>query len=421
MNEGQIMSSCDSNEYEETALTVEQALENILNNTQSLNKTESIKLEDSLHRVLAEDCYALNDVPPHRNSAMDGFAIHADDIKNQTLNLKVIGDSLAGKPFKGQVKAGECVRIMTGAVMPEACNSVVMVENTSESGSSVILNDAVKDHVNVRESGEDIKAKEQAIAKGKRITPSIMGFLHACGIADVAVYQKPNVSFFTTGDELKQPGETLGLGDIYDSNRLSLIGMLSETHCEHTNLGIIADDKDKLREAFAKAQKSSDCVISTGGVSVGAADHIKDILKEHGQPNFWRIAMKPGRPLTFGHLNNGSLFFGLPGNPVSAMATYYLFVLPALRKLSGEDKVLPQRLKARCKTAIRKREGRTDYQRGYFSYNDNELVVDLAGKQQSHLLSGMSQANCFIELSREQGNLEADENVTIIPFSGLMG
>ena len=413
---------CD-NEYESQALTVEAALAEILAQTVPISTTETISLTDSLNRVIAEDCLSAINVPPHRNSAMDGYALSAQSLIQPGTSFNIIGDSLAGHPYQGrQLAANECIRIMTGAVLPEDTNSVVMLENVEEQDGIAQVTSASKSEQHIRQVGEDIGQGQLVIKRGKRITPADMGLLHACGLREITVYRIPKVTFFTTGDELKQPGEQLTPGDIYDSNRLSLTGLLQQTYCQINDIGIVRDRHEALEDAFSKAQDDSDCVISTGGVSVGAADHIKQLLKQHGNTAFWRIAMKPGRPLTFGHLHNQALFFGLPGNPVSVMATFYLFVVPALRKLSGESEVHPLRLTATCQQAIRKNPGRTDYQRGilHFDHTTQDLVVELAGRQQSHILSGMSQANCFIELPRESGDLPANSSLTVIPFAGFI-
>lgn len=412
---------CD-NEYETQAITVEAALDDILDNTKPIKSTDTISVENALDRVLAKDYQSITDVPPHRNSAMDGYAFKHHSALRTGSKLRIIGDSLAGQPYTGStLSENECIRIMTGAVMPEIADSVVMIEHIEECDGEAVFQQSPQAHQHIRKAGEDVQKHAMVLPAGKRLTPADMSLLYACGIQYIEVFSRPKVTFFTTGDELKQPGQTLQHGDIYDSNRLSLTGMLQKAGCELNSLGVIPDDKAKLSQAFEKAQSQSDCVISTGGVSVGAADHIKSILNQHGQTTFWRIAMKPGRPLTFGRLNK-AMFFGLPGNPVSVMATFYLFVLPALRKLAGETDYLPMRLLALCKDPIRKRPGRTDFQRGLMQYepNNNTMTVSLVGKQQSHLLSGMSQANCFIELPRDASDLSANSMVTVIPFSGLI-
>lgn len=409
-------------EYEPQALTVEQALEAVLSSIKPIQATQSISIEAALNRVLAEDLTSQIDLPPFTNAAMDGFAVNFSQC-DISKDIEIIGSSLAGHPYAGNaVSHNQCIRITTGAVLPSHCDTVIMQEHCEQiTETDIKIHKAPTQGQHVRRQGEDIRKQDKILSRGKRLTPADMGLAYACGIANVNVYRQPKVAFFTTGDELRSIGTELSLGQIYDSNRLSLLGLLQQSNCQIEAHAIVSDNPKEIKATFEHSMQQVDCLITTGGVSVGAVDHVKNILNELGQLNFWRIAMKPGRPLTFGQLAK-SAFFGLPGNPISVMATFYLFVLPALRKLSGESQFTPQRLTAICDDEISKKSGRTDFQRGYYyndSHNKEILRVKTAGKQQSHILSGMSQANCFIELARDSENLSAGSEVTILPFSGF--
>ncbi len=412
-------SCCD--ETDPHSLTVEQALAKIDALISPVEETLTVGLREALHAVLAEDVISPINVPPYRNSAMDGYAVRSEDLPtDNTASLRVIGTSWAGTPFDGEVKAGECVRIMTGAKMPDGADTVIMQEHVQREGDSLSLGAGHCAGQNVRHAGEDIARGKPVLPAGKPIGPAELGLLASLGVPKVTVKRKLKVAFFSTGDELRPVGEALAEGQIYDSNRYSLFGMLKELDVEIIDLGVIPDDRQAVEDAFNRAAELADAVITSGGVSVGDADFVKETLDKLGTVNFWKIAMKPGKPLAFGKIGK-AFFFGLPGNPVSVMSTFYLFTRPALQRLMGQDRAEPLILSVPCSEVLKKRPGRTDFQRGILHRDENgNMRVCSVGKQASHILSGMSLANCFIVLPRESGNIEAGTLVEVMPFRGLM-
>lgn len=410
--------SCD---HVPNALTVEQALNNILCTVTSLTTTESLPIRESLGRVLAEDIVAQQDLPPHRNSAMDGYAIQFSDLsKNIPSSLTLVGRSLAGHPYTDTLKTGECVRIMTGAVVPNGADTVVMQEQVSTDNTNITFPSSVQHGQNVRHPGEDVKAGDLLLQSGIIINAANLGLLASLGIGEVKVRRKPRIAFFSTGDELKNIGQPLGVGDIYDSNRYTLFGLLKKQAIDIMDMGVIPDQADAIEQAFVQASQHSDVLITSGGVSVGDADFVSQTLAKLGQVNFWKIAMKPGKPVAFGKLDQ-CLFFGLPGNPVSVMATFLIFVLPALKKLQGLSTESIPLKKAICDVKLKKAPGRKDHQRGIYHLAENGVLhVTTVGLQSSHVLSAMSYANCFIVLAKDQGNIEAGSVVEIMAFDGVI-
>ena len=408
--------TCDS-EYDPNAKTVEEAIAIIRGSCSALEGFEKRFISDALGQVLAAPVKAPANVPPHRNSAMDGYAVRYEDVAgDEEAELKVIGKSLAGHPFEGQVNPGECVRIMTGAMMPEGADSVVMQEYVEQNGDMAKVPGNQKQGAHVRYPGEDMKAGDDVLEPGRLLTAADLGLLASMGQAEVRVHRQPRVAFFSTGDELKSLGQPLGPGDIYDSNRYTLAAMIKEAGAIVLDMGVIPDDPDAVHQAFVSASENADMVITSGGVSVGEADFVTKTLTEMGQVNFWKIAMKPGRPMAFGQLGN-AVFFGLPGNPVSVMATFQIFVREALDVLRGKQTGERIRFRARLLSDLKKAPGRTDFQRGVFKLDENgELVVDSTGMQASHILRSMSQANCFIVVPRDSGNVPAGEWVDVMPF-----
>lgn len=377
-------------------------------------------VRDSLNRILADDLVSPLSVPAHNNSAMDGYAISSQDLANGKTRLKQVGIAYAGQPYTGSIGAGECIRIMTGAVLPDACDTIAMQEQVEVDGKYIVLHQSHPKGDHVRYAGEDIKPGDVVLAAGRRLTPSDLGLIASLGIAELNVKRRLRVAFFSTGDELKSIGETLESGQIYDSNRYTLHGMLTRLDVDLLDMGVVPDDKAKLRQTLIDASEQADVIITSGGVSVGDADYVKTLLDELGQVNFWKIAMRPGRPLAFGQIGD-ALFFGLPGNPVSVMVTFYQFVTPALRQLMGEPNPEPLTLQVTCTDAIRKRPGRFEYQRGILSTNEQGLThVSTTGGQGSGILSSMSQANCFILLDEQCDGLPANSIVTVQPFAGLI-
>jgi molybdopterin molybdotransferase len=404
------------------SLQVQEARQRILDALPPIQNTEKIALRSALERILDEDIISPIDVPGHTNSAMDGYALAGNDLPQKgNAELTIIGNALAGQPFQGSCKSGECVRIMTGAPMPEGTDTVVMQEHVERlSDKHIRLGCEHRAGQNVRQAGEDISKGGVVLNSGRRIIPADLGVLASLGYSEVPVRRRPRVAFFSTGDELRSVGETLGEGDIYDSNRYTLYGMLRRLNVDIVDMGVVRDDPDALQEALNNAAEIADVVITSGGVSVGEADYIKSILAEIGDIHFWKIAMKPGRPLTFGRIGSAH-FFGLPGNPVSVMVTFYQFVQPAIEYLASGEPSVPMTLHAVCNTPIRKKPGRFEFMRGSFTQTpEGQLVVERLGKQGSGVLTSMSQANCFILLPEENTGVKSGDQVVIQPFSGLV-
>ena len=411
--------SCD--EVPPGTLSVEQALMQIDALITPLAETVTLGLTEAFQHVLAEAVTSPINVPPHRNSAMDGYAVRAKDLSgSHQVELKVIGTAFAGNPFTTAVQQGECVRIMTGAQVPTGADTVIMQEHVERLDDVLRVGPGHQAGQNVRHPGEDIGKGEVVLEAGTLLRAAELGLLASLGIPAIKVIRQLKVAFFSTGDELRPVGEPLAEGQIYDSNRYTIYGMLKGLNVEIIDLGVIPDQPQAVEDAFHQASQLADVVITSGGVSVGDADYVKQTLDKLGQINFWKIAMKPGKPLAFGKINQ-ALFFGLPGNPVSVMATFYQFVQPALHRLSGQTHVMPVIIKLPCSEKLKKRPGRTDFQRGIMEYDaDGILTVHSVGMQASHILSGMSRANCFIILPRESGNVEAGTLVAVQPFEGLM-
>lgn len=403
-------------DYDPNSLPVEQARQLIQKSLTAIAEQEVVSLRHALQRTLATDVLSPMNVPPHDYSAMDGYAIHFDDLANVPCKLKITGSAYAGHPYCGSVAAGECVRIMTGALIPDGCDSVVMQEHVKAGEGWVEINAGRHGSHNIRKVGEDIAQGTTVLVRGRAIRPADMGLLASLGFSEVTVYRKLKVALFSTGDELQQPGTPLAAGRIYDSNRYSLFGMLGELGAEIIDMGNVRDDKASLKAALLEAAERADVVITSGGVSVGEADYIKQLLIEIGEVVFWKIAMKPGRPLAYGRIGNCH-FFGLPGNPVAVMITFQQFVRDALCLLMGQQLKPNLLFNAICATKIRKIPGRTEFQRGIFSQDENGAwIVHTTGEQGSGILSSMSRANCLIVLAESQGNVEAGHAVHIQPF-----
>ena len=403
-------------DYDPNSMPVEQARQLIKQFLSPLTETETIKINTAFHRTLAIDVLSPMNVPPHDYSSMDGYAVRAADLSGSGNKLKKIGTSFAGHAFEGTVNAGECVRIMTGATIPAGCDSVVMQEQTQVEGDQIEFSAACKRGQNIRLVGEDILQGAVVLAQGQRIDAAEMGLLASLGFAEISVFRKLKIAIFSTGDELVQPGNVLAGGKIYDSNRFTLIGLLTELGAEILDMGNIRDDKKAVREALQKASSQADVIITSGGVSVGDADYIKELLDELGEVVFWKLAMKPGRPLAYGKIGRCH-FFGLPGNPVAVMVTFLQFVRNALCELMGQHLKPVFSFQAICTTSIKKAAGRTEFQRGILTQSEDGLWrVQTTGEQGSGILSSMSRANCFIVLPMEQGNVEKGSVVQIQLF-----
>lgn len=409
--------SSRQDESDPNALTVEQALERVLAESAPVRGTETLGIADALDRVLAQAVSARIDVPPARNSAMDGYGLRSADGRVGNV-LRVVGVSAAGHPWDGPVGPGECIRILTGAVVPDDVDAVAVQERVRADDGRVTLEVDVSAGANIRGRGEDTRAGTVILETGRRLTAADIGLLASQGIGEVGVLRRPRVAFFTTGDELVPIGQPLGPGQIHDSNRYTLAALLKRYPVEFVDLGVIADTEAAVRSALTQAGKTADLILTTGGVSVGDADYVSRLLQQEGQVGFWKVAMKPGRPLAFGRFG-GALFLGLPGNPVSAMATFSLFVRPALLRLIGADATPPWTLRARLQEDLRKAPGRADFQRGILEQRDGEWVVRSTGGQGSHQLRSMSLANAYIRLPAESSGARAGEEVEVIPFQSV--
>jgi molybdopterin molybdotransferase len=414
MSLAQVLSCLDG--YDPDALHVAKAREAMRACIAPISDAESLPVRDALGRVLAQEVVPKINVPAHDNSAMDGYAVRFADLDRP---LREVGTSLAGKPFAGMLGAGECVRIMTGAVLPPGADTVVIQEIVQKDGERIVVPPGQKRAQNVRYAGEDLKVGVPVLQRGRYLRPAELGLIASLGLGEVRVRRKLRVAFFATGDELASIGAKLKEGEVYDSNRYTLHGMLSRLGVDITDLGVVRDQPEALEQAFRKAAAQADAVITTGGVSVGEADFVKQLMARLGEVLFWKIAMRPGRPMAFGKIDN-SYLFGLPGNPVAVMVTFYQFVRDALWHLAGrgDDYAVPL-LKALAAAPMRKVPGRTEYQRGVLFIENGAWKVRTTGQQGSGVLRSMSEANCFIVLEHERGSVAAGEPVSVQLFEGL--
>ena len=413
--------SC-ADDYDPNSMPVVKAREVIARFLTPVTATERVGVRAALGRVLAEDVVSPLDVPAHDNSAMDGYAVrHADLKADGDVTLKLAGSSFAGVPFQGAMKSGECVRIMTGGVVPAGADTIVMQEHVKADKDRVTIGKGHKKGQNLRKAGEDLASGQTALKRGLALRPADIGLISSLGIGEVAVYRKLRVAFFSTGDELVSIGSQPQEGQIFDSNRYTIHGMLTRLDCEVLDMGVVRDDPKLLEKAFRDAASAADVVITSGGVSVGEADFVKVLLDKLGEVVFWKIAMKPGRPLAYGKIGSAH-FFGLPGNPVSVMVTFYQFVRDALLVLSGRDPVpaLPT-FKVPCTSSLKKAPGRTEFQRGILSQDSaGRWTVRVTGEQGSGILRSMSEANCFIILPTEQGNVTPGTLVDVQVLEGII-
>lgn len=406
-------------DYDPNAMSVAQARSFIKQFLTPVTGTETLPIRKSLGRTLAENIISPCNVPNHNNSAMDGFAFRFKDYAPNK-PLKVIGTAFAGQPFTGAIATGECVKIMTGAVIPNMADTVVMQERTAQTKDGMSLIDMPIRGENIRLAGEDIASGHTVLAKGHIIRPADLGLIASLGIDKFACFHQLKVAFFSTGDELIGIEKPLEEGQIYDSNRYTLFGMLSRLGVKISDLGVVPDNLEQLESTLLDATSNHDVVITSGGVSVGEADYMKELLAKHGQVLFWKINMKPGRPLAYGKINNAH-YFGLPGNPVSVMVTFYQFVRDALTCLMGALPKSEPIFNVECSEAIKKRTGRMEFQRGIlYTGNDGVWKVKPTGNQGSGVLSSMSIANCFIVLDENTGHCEAGAMVNVQLLEGLI-
>ncbi|EGR4061080.1 bifunctional molybdopterin-guanine dinucleotide biosynthesis adaptor protein MobB/molybdopterin molybdotransferase MoeA [Vibrio cholerae] len=398
-------------------LSVEQGREKILSLISPLAETESVAIQECYQRVLAREVFSPINVPAYRNSAMDGYALRSDDLERES--YRVVAEVLAGSHYPKTVELGEVVKIMTGAPMPQGADTVVMREQATQNGDVVSFAGAkIKAGQNVRQAGEDLAQGQAVFSTGQRVLSPEMGMLASLGFAHADAFRSLKVAIFSTGDEVQAPGGDIEPKSIFDSNRFTLTGLLKQLGCQVIDLGIIEDDEAKMMQVLEQAAKQADVVITSGGVSVGDADFIKSALEKLGHIDFWRINMRPGRPLAFGQIS-GKPFFGLPGNPVAVMVSFINFVEPALRKMQGEQGWQPLKVNAIALEDLRSRQGRTEFSRGVYAFNaQGQLTVRTTGKQGSGILRSMSEANCLIEIAPAIDTVKVGESVTIIPLQG---
>lgn len=409
-------------DYDPNALAVDKAREIVRSYVTPIAVNEQVSVRAGLGRVLGADVISTINVPAHDNSAMDGWAVRGEDLDTAgDTRLREIGSSFAGRAFSGEVKKGECVRVMTGAVMPAGTNTVVIQEVVRVDGNAIVVPAGQTQRQNTRCAGEDLAIGKPVLRAGQCLRPAELGLIASLGIAEIAVRRRPRVAFFSTGDELASVGRALRKGEVYDSNRYTIHGMLARLGCDIIDMGVVRDDRESLASALREASAAGDAVVTSGGVSVGEADFTREILGELGEVLFWTIAMRPGRPMAFGRIGS-AYFFGLPGNPVAVMVTFYQFVRDALLALSGRTDAFELPLvQVRSENALRKKPGRTEYQRGILSKNERgEWSVQVTGQQGSGVLRSMSEANCFIVLEHDRGNVQAGDFVSVQVMDGVV-
>jgi molybdopterin molybdotransferase len=388
-------------------------------------ETQELALMQTLGRIVSQDIISPINVPAHDNSAMDGFAFDGKQLENPSLQLRVVGTAFAGKAWQGSVGLGECVKIMTGAVMPKGLDTVIAQElaTVSTSGTETIVEipaGILQAGDNRRKAGEDLKLGLPALQKGSKLTPAALGLVASLGIDKIQVYRQLRVAYFSTGDEVLSLGDAIREGAVFDSNRYTVFGLLSRMGCQVIDMGVVRDDPILLEQAFQHASSNADVVITSGGVSVGEADFTKSMMKKLGDVAFWKIAMRPGRPMAVGRLGD-CILFGLPGNPVAVMVTFLAFVKPALLQMMGCTPTNTPYLRAKSAVALRKKPGRTEYQRGFVrTLSDGTLQVEAAGNQGSGVLRSMVEANGLIVLHHHQGNVAEGDEVDVMMFEGAI-
>ncbi len=403
------------------SFSVERARQLVLALVEPIEGSERLSVRNALGRVLAEDILATANVPGHDNSAMDGYAVRFSDLSIEVDSaLTSVGTAFAGRPFAGRLEAGQCVRIMTGGVIPDGADTVVIQEMVRDSGGRIVIPPKQRRGQHVRRAGEDLRIGMPAIRAGKIIRPADLGLIASLGVAEVNVRRRLRVAFFSTGDELRSVGTPLKEGEVYDSNRYTLYGMLDRLGCEAIDLGVVRDRPAEVEAAFRRAAAEADAILTSGGVSVGEADFVRGMMAKLGEVAFWQIAMRPGRPMAFGRIGSAWLF-GLPGNPVAVMVTFHAFVRDALLKMMGVSPVAPlPQFRVPCATPLKKRPGRSEFRRGILFREDGIWKVRATGSQGSGVLRSMSEANCIIVVEHERGHVEAGELVSVQPFEGLV-
>ena len=411
----EIKDSC-INEFDPNALSVEDALEKILKSTKALVDIEHVDLKSSFKRVLSENIKSQINVPNYKNSAMDGYAINTRDFDQKNYIFRCVGESFAGSPYTKNVKLNEAVKVMTGGMIPPGCNAVIMKELVIENEKTIETRSKIIKNQNIRLIGEDIRKNQVVLRKGKEIDEIDMGILASIGISNIPVYKRPIIGFLSTGDELISIKKNIKESQVYDSNRYLLHGLLKKYSVIIKDFGVVKDKIALIEKKFNEAASKCDVLITTGGVSVGDADFVKVVLEKLGKINFWKIAVKPGRPLAYGKIGN-CMFFGLPGNPVSVVVTFNLFVNQAIDKLMGKNYSYPLTIEAELLSDIKKRKGRKEYKRGVLLKRNNRLFVRKSGAQGSNILSSLKDANCYIELDENMNQAIKGAVVKVLPFT----
>ena len=406
-------------EYNPNSVDFDSASKTIKKFLTPIKEIQNLNLSDCLSKVLAEDLISPINVPNYNNSAMDGFAFKSN-LKNNSKIFKIINTILAGNTSKFTLKNGEAINIMTGGKIPEGTDSVIPIEYVVLSGNKITLNEFPKTGANIRKIGEDIQKGSVALKKGTYLRPAEIGLIASLGIEKLKVYKEIKVAFFSTGDEIVKAGSPIKSGQVYDSNHYSINAMLQRLGVECMDLGIVPDNKELIKKILIKSAKTADAIITSGGVSVGQADYMKEVLAELGNVLFWKLSIKPGRPMAYGKIKSAS-YFGLPGNPVAAMVTFYQLVQPALKYLKGELNYLPPPIiNVKSDALIKKKPGRLEFQRGILSQNKDGLSVKPTNLQGSAILSSMTQANCFIILDLESGPIKKGDKVKVQLMNGLI-
>jgi molybdopterin molybdotransferase len=410
-----IKNSC-INDFDPSALDEITAVKEILKSIKTVKEIETINIIDALGRIASKNIKSSINIPSFRNSAMDGYALNIKNLKKHKYNLEEQGISLAGKAYNKKLKDKKTLRVMTGAVIPDNADAVIMKEMAHIGDDMISFPNFIQKNQNIRNIGEDIKKGDIVIKQGKQINYVDLGILSSLGIGSISVLRKPIISFFSTGDELISIDKKLERGLIYDSNRYLLFGLLSELPVQIKDMGVVKDNEEILVKKLKECAKVSDIIITTGGVSVGDADYVKSALKKVGKVNFWKIAIKPGRPLAYGKINKAS-FFGLPGNPVSAAVTFQIFIIPAIKKMLRMIVSSRLTIMAQVKSSLSKKRGRVEYKRGLLEQKNGVNIVDITGLQGSNILSSLSKANCYIRLQSETEKIKKGDTVEVIPFN----
>jgi molybdopterin molybdotransferase len=404
------------NEFDPSAINVDKAISKILFASKIKNRVETVPLKKAYGRILARNIKSNKNIPNYKNSAMDGYAVNFINQKNNKYVFNCVGESFAGHPYRKKIKKNEAIKVMTGAMVPNSCNAVVMKELVEEDKDKITVSSIIIENQNIRFPGEDIFKNQIVLLKGKEIDEVDIGILASLGQANILVYSKPLIGYFSTGDELVSVTQKIKKSQVYDSNRYLLHGLLKKYPIKIRDYGVVKDNFASVEKKLKKAANECDLLITTGGVSVGDADFVKDALDKIGKVDFWKIAVKPGRPLAFGNIKK-CIFFGLPGNPVSVVVTFNLFVQTAIRKITGQQYKKDLSLNAQLESDVKKRKGRKEFKRGILRSVNGKFFVKTSGAQGSNILSSLKDANCYIELDEDINKIKKGDYIKVIPFS----